>query len=168
MLFRSLSAAADEELRYLLGTVAAPDTLTCANGTVVASGANIEIPAGGSQGEVQYFYAVNCDLAGNKSSEIARTFTYDSINPNLPIASDLSAVFSVDFTLTLSISAPGIITPSSSIEKVIAGRRKAATWPWVDRATGLSKIISPNSLSLSTTNISRSTSLSDWACLPRA
>ena len=73
------TAGTAEQIRYIRQASPAPNTLSCENGTIAASGANIEIPRGAAQGAVLYYYFASCDLAGNKSTEISRTFTFDDI-----------------------------------------------------------------------------------------
>ena len=103
-----LTGDPSDQLRYLLQTSPAANTLSCANGSTIGSGANIAIPRGASQGEVQYFYFISCDIATNNSPEISRTFVFDDIAPNVPTPSDLSLYYTDNFNLTLSIGAPGV------------------------------------------------------------
>ena len=104
---------AGDLLRYSIHTSPAANTLTCINGNAVTPGANIPIPKGDREGEVQYFYAVSCDLAGNISTEISRSFTFDGLAPNTPTASDLRLFFNADFNITLSTDSPEVTSPET-------------------------------------------------------
>ena len=106
-----LAGAAGESLSYLLIDRDAAGSLHCHNGIAAAAGENVTIPAGSVSGEVKYFYVVSCDIYDNISPETSRTYTYDAIAPQVPIASAMSQYFNTDFSLSLSVDSSNALAP---------------------------------------------------------
>lgn len=111
LLLQLSAVSKDEEMKYLISTEAAPNSLNCINGTTSTAEEKISIPAGSADGETRYFYAISCDLSGVSSLETVRTFVFDNTPPDLPIASETGENFDKEFNLILTIASSKPVAP---------------------------------------------------------